>query len=57
MIHIHIYVYYSRANGDVYYDRTMGGERYANERVTELKKREWVKDAWHQTDTYPGAFY
>lgn len=48
--------YQGRPGGYILYDRTMGSERDADHRVAELKKRESVADAWHQTNTHPEAF-
>ena len=53
----HYYVYLQRPTGHIIYDRTMPGEREAEDRVTSLKKRENVADAWHQTTPHPEAFY
>ena len=53
---MHYYIYLRRPDGSILYDRTMGRERDADDRVTELEKRESVTEAWHQTDTHPDAF-
>jgi hypothetical protein len=51
----HWYIYVRNEDGTVYYERTCGTLDSAERRVRELKER--GKDAWHQTSTYPGAFY
>jgi len=51
---IHYYVWY-RNGRSIIYERTMPSERYADERVAELRKR--GKEAWWTTDVLNGFFY
>lgn len=39
------------------YDRTMGSESAAKQRVTEIQTWPSVDSAWFQTKPFPGAFY